>query len=72
MSREKSYVAKWVTVEGEVQAKRFQASSYPRVEPHGEQIGPGGGPVLYDVYSDEERVLTVMGHKFISITNEDA
>lgn len=72
MSKEKFYVAKWVTVEGEVQAKRFQASSYPRVETHREQISPGEGPVLYDIYADNERVLTVIGHKFIAITNEDA
>ena len=70
MSKEESYVAKWRTVEGEVQSKRFQSSSYPRVEPHGESVSPFEGPQLLDVYADNERVLTVHGDRFIHISRE--
>lgn len=70
MSREESYVAKWRTVEGEVQAKRFQSSSYPRVEPHGESVSPDDTPPLLDIYADDDRVLTVHGERFIHISRE--
>ncbi|AGM11688.1 hypothetical protein HCTV5_79 [Halovirus HCTV-5] len=70
MSREESYVAKWRTVEGEVQSKRFQSTSYPRVEPHRDAITPDEAPPLLDVYADEERVLTVHGDRFIHISRE--
>lgn len=70
MSKEESYVAKWRTVEGEVQSKRFQSSTYPRVESHGEKVSPFEGPPLLDVYADNKRVLTVHGDRFIHISRE--
>ncbi|AGC34449.1 hypothetical protein HVTV-2_gp79 [Haloarcula virus HVTV-2] len=70
MSKEESYVAKWRTVEGEVQSKRFQSSSYPRVETHGETISPDNEPPLLDVYADDKRVLTIHGERFIHISRE--
>lgn len=71
MAEKEFYLARWETVEGEVQAKRFRASSYPRVEVHGERISPDDAPTLFDVYADEEKVATVLGERFISITKED-
>jgi hypothetical protein len=70
MSKEEFYVAKWVTVEGEVEAKRFQSSSYPRVESHSSSATQNDGPTLLDIYADERRVLTVHSNCFIHISRE--
>jgi len=70
MSKEEFYLAKWRTVESEVQSKRFQSSSYPRVETHSQSITPDKSPTLLDVYADEKRVLTIHADRFIHISRE--
>lgn len=70
MSQESTFVAKWETVEGEVETKRFRSVSYPRVETHGECITPDNTPAVFDIYSDEERELSVLAKRFIHIRRE--
>lgn len=70
MAEEEFFVAKWRTVTGEVQAKRFQSSAYPRIESHGDGMTGDNAPPLLDVYADNQRVLTVHGDRFIHISRE--
>lgn len=70
MSQESTFVAKWETVDGETETKRFQSVSYPRVETHGERITPDSTPAVYDIYADDERELSVLANRFIHIRRE--
>jgi len=69
MSKEEFYVAKWVTVEGETETKRFQSTSYPRIETHSDNQAFEAPPV-FDIYSDEERELSILARRFIGIRRE--
>jgi hypothetical protein len=67
MSQKEFYIAKWETVNNEVESKRIQSSTFPNVI----AVGETEYPDRYEIRADNEKVLEVQANRFIHIEKED-